>query len=169
MSAFIRRFATPLIIGFFAISLISGVALFFHWQQGTFHEMHEWLSMVLIVPFLLHLARNWSSVTSYFRKWPVALALVLAVALAVPFALGEGGRGPEGNPTFRLMPLVAQAPISALAPVLKTTPDALAQTLRAKGYQVASATQSLTDVAKASHAEFPAVLRAALPPGGVAR
>ena len=53
MPAILNRYATPLITGLFLVSMISGIALFFHWGSAWFHGMHEWLSMVLIVPFVL--------------------------------------------------------------------------------------------------------------------
>ncbi|HSO47757.1 MAG TPA: DUF4405 domain-containing protein [Rhizobiaceae bacterium] len=61
MPNLLMRYATPLTSGLFAVSLISGVALFFHLGQAAFHGMHEWLSMVLILPFALHLWKNWRS------------------------------------------------------------------------------------------------------------
>ena len=168
MSAFIRRFATPFIIAFFTISAISGVVLFFHLARGAVEEMHEWLSMVLLLAVALHLTRNWRSFAGYFTNWPIALAAVVAVVLAVPFVAG-GGEGERGNAGFRLMAMVGSAPLTAVAPVLKTTPDALAANLRAKGYQVSSTGQSLMDIARASGKEPGAVFGAALPPGGAPR
>jgi hypothetical protein len=50
MPALIQRYATPLITGLFIVSLVSGVALFFHVGQAYFHGMHEWLSMILASP-----------------------------------------------------------------------------------------------------------------------
>ena len=55
MNRYFDRYATPLITGFFIVSAVSGVALFFRWTPSAFHAMHEWLSMVLLVPFALHL------------------------------------------------------------------------------------------------------------------
>ena len=46
--------ATPFTTGLFLVSLISGIALFFHWESRVFHGMHEWLSMVLIAPFIIN-------------------------------------------------------------------------------------------------------------------
>ncbi len=46
MPAFLARYATPLTTGLFIVSLVSGIALFFHWGGAAFHGMHEWLSMV---------------------------------------------------------------------------------------------------------------------------
>lgn len=59
MTGFLRRYATPFITSLFLVSLVSGIALFFHVGAGWFHEMHEWLSMVLILPFFLHVWKNW--------------------------------------------------------------------------------------------------------------
>lgn len=59
MKPLLLRYATPFISGLFLVSLISGIALFFHLGNATFRGMHEWLSMVLILPFVLHLWKNW--------------------------------------------------------------------------------------------------------------
>jgi hypothetical protein len=165
MSPLISRYATPLTTGLFAVSTISGVALFFHWGSATFHEMHEWLSMLLLAPFAFHLVRNWTAFKNYFRKAPMAIALVASLLLAIPFALpsGDGERGGRGAAMFQLMPMVTQASLADLAPVLKATPDDLAARLRAKGYAVTSTAQSLEQIAKASHAEAPALLATVLP------
>ena len=53
-SRFMHRFATPLTTGLFVVSAVSGIALFFHWAPTAFHTMHVWLSMVLLLPFILH-------------------------------------------------------------------------------------------------------------------
>ncbi|MGE8104358.1 DUF4405 domain-containing protein [Allorhizobium sp. NPDC080224] len=58
MPNILSRYATPFTTGLFLISLISGIALFFHLGTAAFREMHEWLSMVLILPFVLHLWKN---------------------------------------------------------------------------------------------------------------
>lgn len=53
-----NRYATPLTTGLFAVSAISGVALFFHLGSAYFHGMHEWLSMALLIPFGVHVWKN---------------------------------------------------------------------------------------------------------------
>ncbi|MCE8421489.1 DUF4405 domain-containing protein, partial [Rhodovulum sulfidophilum] len=59
MSSYLGRYATPFITGLFIVSLVSGLALFLHVGPSGFHAMHEWLSLLLIVPFVLHLWKNW--------------------------------------------------------------------------------------------------------------
>jgi hypothetical protein len=147
---FINRFATPLITGLFLVSLISGVALFFHWQSGAFHSMHVWLSMVLLIPFVLHVWKNWNSLMGYFKRKTMWVPLVASLVIAVPFAASGLTGAPGGNPAFRAIPLMTQTRLSDLAPVLKTTPDALVNKLKQAGHNVASADQTLDAVAAAS-------------------
>jgi hypothetical protein len=165
MNKYASRYATPFTIGLFAVSAISGVALFLHVGQGLFHEMHEILSMVLLVPFGFHVWKNWSSIVGYATRggllWPVVISLVLAVPFAAA-ALGEGGRG-EGNPFFRMSALVTSAPLAQIAPVFKTSPDALIASLKGKGFKVDSADQSIDAIAKASGKPANEVLFAAVP------
>ena len=75
---------------------LSGIFLFFHLGQSYFHSMHEWLSMVLILPFVLHLLKNWRAFTNYFRRTPMAIALLVSVAASLyyvlPVSQPTGGR-----------------------------------------------------------------------------
>jgi hypothetical protein len=165
----INRYATPLTTGLFVVSLISGVALFFHWQGGVFHAMHEWLSMVLLIPFVLHVWKNWNSLMSYFRRKTMMIPLIASLVVAVPFAVNglSGARG--GNPAFRTVGLMTQARLADLAPVLKTTPDALVSKLKQSGYTVASTDETLKAIAAKSGKRANELLFAMFPSGGRAR
>ena len=143
------RFATPLTSGLFLVSAISGVALFFHWASPVFHSMHEWLSLVLLAPFVLHVARNWKSLVGYGRRGTLLVPLAATFLVAVPFAW-SGLTGPVRGPAARLVPFMTQARVSDLAPVLKTTPDALLASLRNHGFDARSADDTLAAVAAAS-------------------
>jgi hypothetical protein len=152
LARFMQRFATPLTTGLFLVSTVSGVALFFHWQQAAFHSMHEWLSMVLLAPFVFHLWKNWRALVVYARRGTLIVPLAACVVVAVPFAYNsltsEGRRG--GNPGFQAISLLTQAPLSDLAPLLHQTPDALIETLKQKGYQAGSTGETLASVAAAA-------------------
>ena len=154
MPAFLNRYATPLTTGLFLVSLISGIALFFHWQSGWFHSMHEILSMLLIAPFILHIWRNWRPMTSYLRHAPMAIALVLSLGAALAFAIpaatatGAGGRG--GPPQMALVQKMLAAPLPDVAPVLGLSADALADKLEAAGFTLPAPGASLAEIAKAS-------------------
>lgn len=151
LARFINRFATPITTGLFVVSAISGVALFFHWLPRAFHSMHVWLSMVLLLPFALHVWKNWRPLLTYAKRGTLVVPLVASLVVAAPFAVSGvtiDGRG--GNPTARTLALMTQARISDLAPVLKITPDEMLAALERQGYQVRSTDQTLGEVASAS-------------------
>ena len=152
MPNLLMRYATPLTSGLFAVSLISGVALFFHLGQAAFHGMHEWLSMVLILPFALHLWKNWRSFLTYFKRPPMAIAtglsLAAAIAFAIPAMTATGRTG--GPPQLAALQAFGQANIETAAPWFGTDGEGLAKALRDSGYTVSGTQESLNDVAKAS-------------------
>lgn len=150
MPALLQRYATPLITGLFLVSLISGVALFFHVGQAAFHGMHEWLSMVLIAPFALHLWKNWRPMKLYFAKPAFAGALAVSLAMAAPFAIEAASGRSGGPPQFALVhSLFARSP-AELAPALKSNPAALIAKLKTAGFNAASPDHTLADIATLS-------------------
>ncbi len=151
MTSFFQRYATPLITGLFVVSLISGTALFFHFGTAWFKGMHEWLSMVLILPFVLHLWKNWRAMTVYFAKPAFALSMAVSLIAALAFVYpghGEGGAG--GPPPLALSNQILQNTPAAVAPLVGKTPETLAAQLLTAGYKVSGADQTLSDIAKAS-------------------
>ncbi|MBV6305131.1 hypothetical protein KVP10_09550 [Candidimonas humi] len=164
MKNFLNRYATPLTTGFFIVSTISGVALFFHWQSSTFHSMHVWLSMVWLLPFVFHVWKNWNALVAYARRKTLVIPIVFSIVVALPFAYsGATNSRRGGNPAFQAAALMTQARVADLAPVLKTTPDALIASLKNKGYQAESADQTLAAIATSAGKPPTEVLRAVLP------
>ena len=166
MKALLNRAATPLTTGLFAVSTVSGIALFFHFAPAAFHGMHEWLSMVLIVPFALHLWKNWRPFTAYVKRgalwWALGASVAAALVFAAPALTGSNGGG--GNPAFRAMAAMTAAPLADLAPVLRTTPDALLAALKERGYAAGSAAETLDGVAAARGEPARDLLLTLLPP-----
>ncbi|MFT8763691.1 MAG: hypothetical protein ABF809_06810 [Gluconobacter potus] len=148
---FMNRYGTPLTTGFFIVSGVTGVALFFHWGPTAFHPIHEWLSMVLLAPFILHLVKNWTSLVNYARRKTLYVPLIIAFAACIPFFF-QAPSGHAGNrqTAFMALPVLEHAPLTLLAPLVHTDADALVHRLQAQGYTVSSADQTLDDIAKAS-------------------
>jgi hypothetical protein len=142
----LNRYSTPLTLGLFAVSTVSGVALFFHLSSGLFHAMHEWLSMVLLVPFGLHVWKNWNPLVGYLRRGALVWPVLACMAVAVPFAARSMMGPPGASPPARAAQALARVPISAMAPALKTSPEALLERLRARGL-AAEAGETLEAVA----------------------
>lgn len=149
MPSLLNRYATPLITGLFLVSLVSGLALFFHVGPAAFHGMHEWLSMVLIVPFALHLWKNWRPMTAYLRRLPMALSLALSVAAAAVFFV-PAGDARTGPPQFQLAQALYAATPELAAPVFGMTGAELVEGLRGAGLSGAEIGRTLREIAAAS-------------------
>lgn len=151
----VNRYATPFTTGLFVVSLVSGVFLFFHYGTAAFRGMHEWLSMVLIVPFVLHIWKNWLPLTSYLRRgwliWPLGASFAVAAAFAVIGIAELGGVG--GNPQVAMYQAVGNARIADLAPVLKVSAEEIDSRLARVGLTGVSHDTSLMDAAKAGGLE----------------
>ena len=158
MTAFFNRYATPFITGFFLISLITGVALFVHIGPTAFREMHEWLSIVLVLPFAFHIWKNWRPMTAYFRHAPMAVALGLSLLACVPFFLSSEGETRSGPPAFAFATSAMAHSADQLAPLFDMTGDQLRQKLGAAGYAFATPGQKLSEVAAARGSDANAVL-----------
>lgn len=162
MRSILSRYATPLTTGLFVISLVSGVALFFHVGMATFHSMHEWLSMVLILPFVLHIWKNWRAFITYFKRPAMGIALaaslVAGLAFAWPSLTADTSGAPTGRPEFAAIRAMQDAPIAAVAPVFGQDGEGLAARLREQGFTVASIDESINAIAEASGKETGEIL-----------
>ena len=161
MTAAWQRYSTPLTLGLFVLIGASGVAMFLHLGPGSVRAMHEWLGLALLVPAGLHVARNWNGVKMYARRGQLLAPLAASlVAGALFIAAGMFGGASSGNPAFQAAALMTQAPLSDLAPVLKTTPEALEAVLASHGFAAASPKDTLSGLASAAGASTQQVLAA---------
>ncbi len=156
----LMRWATPLTAGLFLVSTVSGVALFLGWQPGAFHEMHEILSMVLLVPVVVHLWRNWRPLLGYFKRvaMPAALGLSVLAGLAFAWPSLTGGTAGRTNPAFALVAAAQTAPLADVAPILKIDAAMAAKRLADAGYGDVRPTDTIAGVAERNGAEPIAVL-----------
>ncbi|MCY1669166.1 DUF4405 domain-containing protein [Rhizobium sp. SL86] len=152
MANLLLRYATPLITGLFLVSLVSGIALFFHWGPMAFHGIHEWLSMVLILPFVLHLWKNWRPMTAYFKRAPMAIALALSLLASLAFFIPLGsGNGQKGAPPqVAILQLISAAKPSQIASLVGRTEEEVISFLKDKGFAAAAADRSMGDIAQSS-------------------
>ena len=152
MTSIFSRYATPLISGLFIVSLVSGVALFFHFGSSYFHGMHEWLSLVLILPFVLHLWKNWRPFKTYFKRGPMAVSLIASLAAAmvfvVPVLTSDDGAG--GSPQRVVFDVMQNGSVANLAPLFGHDAESMKTALAGKGLVVESADRTVREVAEAS-------------------
>ena len=167
MPRLLQRYATPAITGLFLVSLVSGIALFVGLGQGLFHEMHEILSVALVVPFGLHVWKNWRPLTGYLGRAPMTVALALSAVAAVAFAVAGASEGRAGGPPqFAFAAEVLTHTVAEVAPVVDATPEELVARLTAAGFTVTGTDESLSDIAAASGQDQFALVAALMPAAG---
>lgn len=143
------RYATPLTTWLFLISLVSGVALFLGVGTQYFREMHEILSLFLIVPFGLHVWRNWRTLMGYFRHPAMWISTVVCLAAAGAFVY-EGASVSTDNPRAVIFGALGNASVTALAALARTDEATVAERLKAIDVEVTSAEDTVAGLAKAS-------------------
>ncbi|MDR3494703.1 MAG: DUF4405 domain-containing protein [Ancalomicrobiaceae bacterium] len=150
LRTFLLRYGTPLTAGLFLVSAGSGVALFFHIGTSIFREMHEIMSLSLLVPVGVHLWRNWNSFCNYFNRAAMPIALALSLAVAGAFAYQSGGGSGRGNPAIAFLILAQSASISDLAPVLQLDEAAALARLQSFGVAEPKASETVAAIAARS-------------------
>lgn len=152
------NYGTAFTTGLFLVSAVSGVALYFHLGVGVFRPMHETLSMVLLVPVVIHLWRNWRFLIAYFRQaaMPVALIVCAVAAGSYAFTVGNSATGTHrrgqsgGNPAFVLLESVQNTPLSLLAPAVALDETQALKRLAEAGFVGVTGEDTITALAKRS-------------------
>lgn len=138
-----RAWITPLVIGAFLLSAVTGLLMFFHLDTALNKAAHEWLSWVLVAGVGLHLGLNQLPFARHLKSRKAqAIIGVFALLLAASFA----PLGPKEQPPFvRPVQALARAPLTVLAQVAGTDVAELQARLRAQGLSAGPA-QSIQEL-----------------------
>jgi hypothetical protein len=169
MNTTLRRLATPIAIGSFTISAITGILIFFDIEMGMIEPVHKWLSWLLLGGVALHTLSNWKPFAGYFSKKPALLiigtAVVITVASVLPVFGEKEEEGKRGGKAF--VQALESSSLQTVALVLKSSPEELATRLGKRGITVNDTSLSITEIARLNGKEGGAVLGALLSgPGG---
>jgi hypothetical protein len=159
---FLKNYATPLVVAVFLGLATSGLMMFFGLAKEEVHDLHRWIGIGFVVVAVLHIVWNWRGLTVRLRQGQ-AVVVIGAVVIALGALIGLKQFGPEEEGRHgggQIMAVLAHQPIASVAPALGMSADEAVARLKAKGIAVTSASQSLDDVARASHAEVPRLLGA---------
>ncbi len=144
-----RSWSTPITIGTFFFTGVSGAMLFLHFGEGLIKEAHEWIGLAFIIGALLHVKVNWASFKRYFSLGlpRTIMASILTGSLVFMVASGheEGG-----NPMKAAIKTIEAAPLSLVAQLQSRDTDELHQMLETKGFTVADNTTTLQTIASDS-------------------
>lgn len=153
----LRRWSTPITIGAFLFTGLSGVLIFFHLGEGLLHEAHQWIGLALVAGGLLHIVKHWKPFTRYFTQRPsMALIGLLLAAAAGMSALAS--HDDNHAALHAVMHSVEDAPISVLAALQHRPADELRQRLTRSGLKVASLDDSPAAIAAANGTDSQALV-----------
>lgn len=168
MTQTIKSWATPLAVGAFTISAVTGILIFFDLELGIVEPVHKWLSWLLLAGVLLHLTANWKQFTGYFSKKPalgiIGAALIVTVASLLPI-FGEKEEGKEGgkeNQGKIASQLLESSSLKTVALVVGTTPELLIEQLGKNGIVVKNSSSTIQQIAATNGKSEKAVLGAVL-------
>ena len=145
----LRKLATPLTIGSFALMATTGVLMFFHVQLGIIKDAHEWLSWLFLAAVALHIYVNFAVFKRYFTQKPaLAIIAVCLVALVVAMTFPqEGGKGGKRGGPQQINRVLLEAPLTSVAALTGKTTEALQTQLQAQGLTVDVNSQNLKQIA----------------------
>lgn len=160
-SAKIRMWATPLTIGAFALSAISGVMMFFHLSSSFVKVAHEWGSWLLVVGGLFHVIGSWQSFVRYLSKPAARAVLVVFALLIIVFflPLGEHTEGQSRKlPPGILSRALPGASFVAVAGIAQHHPDELMKEFESKGIIIKDKEETIQNIAKNNNREYVDIL-----------
>ena len=162
MNTSLRTWATPLVIGAFLLSAITGILMFFHVNIGLVHPAHEWLSWAMLAGVALHLSVNWRGFTRHFSqgtgRWVIALFAAMTIGALLP--IGGGAPNASGGAVIHAL---HDSSVDTVARVAKRTPDEVLTSLRAAGLKADSPDQTIAALARDNQRDPMEVLALALP------
>ncbi len=159
----LRIWATPLVIGAFLISAVTGILMFFHVDIGLVHPAHEWLGWAMVAGVALHLTVNWRGFTRYFTQGAGRAVIALFAALTIGALLPIGGDGPKASGGAVIRALHTSS-VDTVARVAKRSPQEVLDAMRASGLKAESADQTIEALARANGKEPMEVLALAMTP-----
>lgn len=143
-----REWATPIVIGAFLLSSITGIMLFFDAATITGKTAHQYLGLVFVAGGIAHVTTNFFNFKRYLKQTRgriiIGIYALIVVACFIPVGPKMDGGGEKGLRTFIETSL--NAPVKDLAVVLKRDPDRMVRQLQAAGYDIKDSSQSVTSV-----------------------
>jgi len=146
----LRKFATPLTVGTFLVTGVTGTLWYFHIVTDIGRWLHEIIGLAMMIAVGLHLVINWWAFLNYFKR-PVALVVMIGfLAMTIGgYVMPEGEQSGGGRPGLAAVQLLGTKDLATLAPVFDMTGDDLAAKMVVAGYANAQATSTVIELAGA--------------------
>ena len=141
----LRDWVTPLMIGAFLLTAVTGILMFFELDTSFNVTVHEWFSWLLVGGTVAHIIANYHSFKRHLlgRLGLRIVAVFAMVLVASFFSFGNAGVSSLRSAIFSG---IVDAKLETVAVIAKTTPDELVQKLKVHGTAVNSANQTLREL-----------------------
>lgn len=142
-----KNISTTPTIALFLIISMTGIFLLLHVGSPNIKAIHEWLGLVFVVCGVFHAIANWKLMKRYLGGLKAAVIGLILVS-AVTYSMVVVPSDQAGNPIKSVIIQVKKAPLSTIAILYGLETDALVEQLQGKGYTIASADNSLEEIAR---------------------
>jgi hypothetical protein len=142
-----RKWATPLTIGAFILTGVTGIMMLLKIHSGMVKVVHEWLSLLLVIGTIFHVVANWRIFVNYFSnfKATVIIGIFILVTLVTMIPLGNDQKGIPG---FKVSEMLIRFPVSSLAEAAGHSTDEVSAIMNAEGITIERNDQSIGEIAQ---------------------
>jgi hypothetical protein len=142
-----REWATPLTMGAFLLSGVTGMLLFFGIDLPLVNPVHEWLSWLFLIGAAFHMIANWRPSLQYALK-PLGRGILivfflLTCASVIPFG-NEHGK----DPAKKVIGALVGASLQVVSQIADHNPEETMAVLRSKGIQATRKEQTVAEIAE---------------------
>jgi hypothetical protein len=135
-----REWATPLAIGGFLLSALTGISLFFRVNTELGNIVHKFLGPLFVVGILCHITVNFAGFRRHLQQTTARIIIgiyaLIIIAAFLPIGATENSQG-------QLINAAMNAPLKDLAVVVKRDPQIMLKKLQAEGVNISSIEQSI--------------------------
>ena len=142
-----REIATSFTTMTFLVIAISGVMMFFHFNDMLVKELHEILGLVFVAAGVFHVIMNWKSMKNYFSKKTFISAITIVSLVSSIFIYQSFDKG--DNPKMLLMQKVLNAPLSDSFKLLNGNYELAVEKLKLQNIQILD-NKNIKAIAKAN-------------------
>lgn len=142
-----REIATSFTTLIFLVIAISGVMMFFHFNDMLVKSLHEILGLAFVVVAVLHVFVNWKSMKTYFSKKVFISASLITLAISSVFIYQSSNNG--DNPKVVMMQKVLNAPTAESFKLLNGDYENAIAKLKEKNIKVLE-NKTIRSIAKAN-------------------
>ncbi|PLX97362.1 MAG: hypothetical protein C0622_13400 [Desulfuromonas sp.] len=149
-----RQWITPITLGTFIVSAVTGGLLLFHVKIGFISWSHEWLSLAFVAGVIIHCLINFKPLKNFVTR-PKGAVIVATFVLLTVFStlplVENGDHGDSHSPTGKMFTAMGNLPLATVAEATGHTQNEVVAILTANNIVITGETQTLAELAGQNH------------------